>query len=140
MTEPFIGAKLAILVGTRLVAILRDDIASIPFPDHWDLPGGGREGQETPEETVLRETREEIGVAFAPAELVWSEGFSSGASKDWMFVTEQPHFDPDRIRFGDEGQYWRMAPIDWFLNEARAVPNQQERLRKYFAARESERS
>ncbi|MGI9389426.1 MAG: NUDIX domain-containing protein [Boseongicola sp.] len=140
MTEPFIGAKLAILVGKHLVAILRDDIASIPYPDHWDLPGGGREGQETPEETVLRETEEEIGITFAQPDLVWSKGFSSGDSKDWLFVTEQPDFDPDRIRFGDEGQYWRIAPIDWFIFEARAVPNQQERLQKYMASRESAKS
>ncbi len=133
MTEPFIGAKLAILVGTRLVVILRDDIATIPYPNHWDLPGGGREGQETPEETVLRETKEEIGIAFAPVDLIWSEGFASGSSKDWMFVTEQPQFSPDTVRLGNEGQCWRMAPVDWFLGQARAVPNQQERLLKYFA-------
>lgn len=133
MTEPFKGAKLAILVGNRLVAILRDDIASIRYPAHWDLPGGGREGQETPQETVLRETREEIGVVFAPTDLIWSEGFAGGTLTDWLFVTKQPHFNPDRIRFGNEGQCWRMAPIDWFLTDARAVPNQQERLRKYFA-------
>ncbi|MGI9393953.1 MAG: NUDIX domain-containing protein [Boseongicola sp.] len=137
MTEPFIGAKLAILVGTRLVAILRDDLASIPYPSHWDLPGGGREGQETPEETVLRETREEIGITFAPVDLIWSKGFVSGNSKDWMFVTEQPHFDPDQIRFGNEGQGWELVPIDWFVGEARAVPNQQERLNRYMANREA---
>ena len=57
MTEPFLGAKLAILVGDRIITILRDDIPTIPWPGHWDLPGGAREGAETPEETVLRELK-----------------------------------------------------------------------------------
>ena len=30
-------------------------------PDCWDFPGGGQEGEETAEETAIRETREEIG-------------------------------------------------------------------------------
>ena len=138
MTEPFIGAKLAILVGDRLVAILLDDIASIPYPNHWDLPGGGREGDETPEETVLRETQEEIGIAFAPADLIWSEGFLVDAATEWLFVTEQPHFTPDQVRFGNEGQFWRLVSIDWFLREARAVPHQPKRLRNYVVCRGSQ--
>ena len=60
MTEPFLGAKLAILVHDRVVTILRDDIPTIPWPGCWDLPGGAREGVETPEETVLRELKAEL--------------------------------------------------------------------------------
>ena len=63
MTEPFLGAKLALLVGDRIVTILRDDIPTIPWPGHWDLPGGGREGDETPETCVLRELEEELAIA-----------------------------------------------------------------------------
>lgn len=135
VTGPFTGAKLAILVGDRLVAILRDDIATIPFPNHWDLPGGGREGDETPVETVLRETQEEIGISFAPGDLIWSEAYPVDAATEWLFVTEQPHFTPDQVRFGNEGQYWRLVTIDWFLCKARAVPHQPGRLRNYVAVR-----
>lgn len=31
------------------------------FPDCWDFPGGGTEDDETPEQTAVRETKEEIG-------------------------------------------------------------------------------
>ncbi|WP_366141375.1 hypothetical protein [uncultured Shimia sp.] len=37
----FHGAKLALFVRSRLVTILRDDKPDIPWPAHWDLPGGG---------------------------------------------------------------------------------------------------
>lgn len=43
-TKAFHGAKLALLVGDRLVSILRDKDVATPYPDMWDLPGGGREG------------------------------------------------------------------------------------------------
>ena len=44
----FEGAKIAVIVGERVLALLRDDRADLPWPGHWDLPGGGREGGETP--------------------------------------------------------------------------------------------
>ena len=63
MNMTFHGAKLALFLGADIVSILRDDIEQIPFPDYWDLPGGGREGSELPVECALRETHEEVGVA-----------------------------------------------------------------------------
>ena len=45
--EDFHGAKLALFVGGgELAVILRDDDPSIVLPNHWDFPGGGREGDE----------------------------------------------------------------------------------------------
>jgi len=66
----FSGAKLALFLGVDLLVILRDDRPDIPYPGHWDFPGGGREGQETPEACALRETREEVGLVLRPSELV----------------------------------------------------------------------
>jgi 8-oxo-dGTP diphosphatase len=39
---------------------LRDDKPTIPFPNQWDLLGGGLEPGETPLECIVREMREEI--------------------------------------------------------------------------------
>jgi len=46
----------------RLLVYLRDDIPSIPFPNHWDLFGGHVEQGESSEEALARELNEELGM------------------------------------------------------------------------------
>ncbi len=46
----------------RLLIYLRDDKPGIPFPNHWDLFGGHLENGETPEQALVREVKEELGI------------------------------------------------------------------------------
>lgn len=133
----FHGAKLAILAGSRIVTILRDDIPGIPWPGHWDLPGGGREGAETPEACVLRETREELGLDIDPADLCHRSSMLRNGATIWFFVTEQGKFDQSRIQLGAEGQAWKLAPIDWYLRQPKAIPHHCRSLLTYLETRVS---
>ena len=132
---PFHGAKLAILVGDSILVIQRDEVPTIPWPGYWDLPGGAREPGETPVETVLRETREELGIDVPRDRLLWSGCWPSPPSHIWLFVAEWPDFDPSAIDFGDEGQRFALAPIEWYLARSRAIPSQKKRLRGYLKRR-----
>ncbi len=38
----FTGCKIALFCGDKLLTILRDDKSNIPYPNTWELPGGGR--------------------------------------------------------------------------------------------------
>jgi 8-oxo-dGTP diphosphatase len=48
----------------RLLIYLRDDKPEIPFPNHWDLFGGHVEDGESPEQALVREVKEELGVTL----------------------------------------------------------------------------
>ena len=47
---------------SRLLIYLRDNKPDIPFPDHWDFFGGHVEEGETPEQAMVREVKEELGI------------------------------------------------------------------------------
>lgn len=127
----FSGAKLALFLGAKLVVIQRDDKPDIPYPGHWDLPGGGREGDETPEGCALRETEEEIGLRLKPADLSWTRHYQRPRGRVWFFVSHQPAELASRIRLGSEGQRWSlMAPQDYFAHVL-AVPHFVTQLRDY---------
>ncbi len=134
MHQPFDGAKLALLSGGRILTMLRDDKPDIPFPDMWDLPGGGRDPGESPQDCVLRETWEEFGLRIAPELLTYRKahkGTLQGQGDVWFFAVVLANFDPGLVRFGDEGQRWEMMDIDTFLNHPRAVRHLQQHLREF---------
>ena len=129
MNMAFAGAKLAILTEGAVISILRDDRPDIPYPNHWDLPGGGREGDESPVDCVLRETREELGIALLARDISWGKVFGIGASRTWFFASCLSADRISDIRLGEEGQTWDRMPLDTFLRHERAVPHFQDRLR-----------
>ncbi|WP_101068346.1 NUDIX hydrolase [Roseovarius salinarum] len=131
--QDFAGAKLALFLGDALLVIRRDLRDDIPWPGHLDLPGGGREGDETPEQCALRETREEVGLVVPPADLVWTRSYRRPHGRVWFFVAHQPRGLAGAIRFGDEGQGWQLMPPQAFVDHPRAVPHFQVQLAEYLA-------
>lgn len=128
--QDFEGAKIAVITGGRVLALLRDDVDHIPFPGHWDLPGGGREGGEDGETCALRELHEELGLILDPARIVHRR-FYPGPRAGWFFAALWPDLDLNLIRFGTEGQRWEAMPVDAFLSHRKAIPHFQERLRVF---------
>jgi 8-oxo-dGTP diphosphatase len=132
----FGGAKLALLTAGRVLVLLRDDISGIPWPGHWDLPGGGREGEESPEDCVLRELHEELSVVLTPADLHWRRSYprlNDNPGVTWFFVSRIEGFDAAQVRLGSEGQEWRLMPVAEFLARPKVVPYLAERLAEYLA-------
>ncbi len=131
----FAGAKIALLQGGRVLALLRDDRPDIPFPAHWDLPGGGREGAERPLACALRELDEETGLRLAPCRVLWRRAVRRDDGRlTHFFVGAITPTEIAAIRLGDEGQGWSMMPIGRFLHHPRAVPHLRRRLRRYAGA------
>jgi 8-oxo-dGTP diphosphatase len=129
----FSGAKLALFLGDDLLVIRRDDRSDIPWPDHWDLPGGGREGGETPKACALRETREEVGLAVRIEDIVWSTSYQRPHGTVWFFAAHLPARASQLIRFGSEGQGWRLMPPAEYCDHPKAVPHFAGQVRQYLA-------
>ncbi len=135
---PFGGAKIALLCGSRIVAYLRDDKDGIPFPGQWDLPGGGREGGESPVACALREVEEEFGLSLEADRVRSVRRYESGDPArpgSYFCVAHVTPSEVERIRFGDEGQRWRLMDSSEFLGLDDAVPNMKHRLRAYLESR-----
>ena len=126
----FVGAKAALFCGAAVLTLQRDDRPDLPWPGLWDLPGGGREGDESPTECLLREVQEEFGLTLPAGRLVWSRIFPSivDASRASVFfggwLLED---DIASIRFGNEGTGWALMPVGAFLTHSAAVPEMQRR-------------
>ena len=134
----FSGCKIALLCDDKLLTILRDDKASIPYPNMWELPGGGREGEETPFECVQREVFEELGLKLEEAAIVWAKEYKGMLDPDktsiFMVGTiTQEEFAS--IAFGDEGQAYQMMDVSQFLADEKVIPQLQSRLRDYLEVR-----
>ena len=137
MTSPqsysaFMGAKLALFVGSRLLVLQRDVRPGLIWPGFWDLPGGGREGDETPVQTVLRETVEEFSLHVPKSHLHWAQARTNSIGKTvWFFVGHMPARAETEISFGDEGVGWALMTEAAFLAHPKAVPQFKARLRDY---------
>ena len=130
----FTGSKIALICGDKVLTILRDDKDDIPCPNMWELPGGGREGNESPFECAAREVYEELGIHLTEDCLLWSKIYPSVIFKDKQSVfmvgqLRQEQFD--NITFGDEGQGYQLMNVEEFLSSSQVVPQLQERLKDY---------
>ena len=130
----FTGCKIALFCGDKLLTILRDDKENIPWPNMWELPGGGREGDESPFECAAREVFEELGIRLTKDCLLWRKVYPSMLfeGKESVFLVgklAQEQFD--KIVFGDEGQSYKLMSIDEFLDSDKVVPQLQDSARDY---------
>jgi len=121
----FTGCKIALFCEDRILTILRDDKA---------LPGGGREGDESPFECAAREVYEELGIHLTEDCLLWGKVYPSMLfeGKESVFLVgklTQEQFD--KIVFGDEGQGYKLMSVEEFLGSDKVVPQLQDRVRDY---------
>ncbi|WP_410219076.1 NUDIX hydrolase [Paracoccus sp. (in: a-proteobacteria)] len=123
--QAFHGAKLFLTLDDRMLVYLRDNRPDLPFAGFWDLPGGGREGSETPVVCARRELAEEFGLDL-PARRLTGHAFPSHAAPgmvSWLFTGTLRRSEIASICFGDEGQEWCMMPVAAYLTHHRAVPH-----------------
>lgn len=130
----FSGCKIALICDDKLLTILRDDIPTIPWPNMWELPGGGREGEETPLECVQREVFEELSLKLEETAIVWVKEYQGMLNPDKtsiFMVGTITQEECGSIVFGDEGQAYQLMDVRQFLADEKVIPQLQDRLRDY---------
>lgn len=133
-SDDFHGCKIALFDNQqRVLVFLRDDKPDIESPNMWDLPGGGREGNESPESCVLRELYEEFGPSFSEERLLYKRRYhrEHRGRSAYFFVGSISSTEADSISFGEEGQRWTMMPVDLYLEHPQVVPRHKVRMQDY---------
>ncbi|MDA3813109.1 MAG: NUDIX domain-containing protein [Candidatus Cloacimonetes bacterium] len=73
----------------QVLLFLRDDKPGLPYRNMWDVPGGHVEPDETPEQCIIREMKEEMNIDLQDFQLFCQKDFD------------------DRIEF----TYWKKANL-----------------------------
>ena len=94
----------------------RKNVQFRPIHDYYTFPGGGREGNESLEDGVKREIKEEFGIDVEVVELLyeWENSNDERSKKEYVFLCKYlggefgtgngPEFSNDP-KYADRGQY-----------------------------------
>ena len=132
--ETFSGSKIALMHKQHILVYERDNFPHIRYPGLIDLPGGGREGNETPLECLIREVMEEFGIQLAKSDILWGKAYFNPLYTEELNVFFGGVIAPETIKeivFGNEGHSWRMMPLKEFLSDPQVVPTFSDRTRDY---------
>ncbi|MEL6736528.1 MAG: NUDIX hydrolase [Pseudomonadota bacterium] len=132
----FVATKCALFCEGELIVIRRDNIVGIPWPDHWDFPGGGREGIESPWKCIQRETFEELGIVLTLPDVHFTMAYQSPTlegAQSWFFAAQISPERRDNNIFGNEGQGWAQMSLDDYISHHKAIPFLVKELERYLA-------
>lgn len=131
----FNGAKGLVFIGDKILLYRRDDKTN-NSPLCIDLPGGGREEDESPFDSFKREVREEFGIDIEKDEIEFSCTIPSVMEpnkKSYFIVAKTLRFKPEDVIFGNEGIEWMLMAPEEFIKRPDGIERQQKRVEKYLA-------
>lgn len=132
--ETFSGSKVALIHDGQILVYERDNFPHIRYPGLIDLPGGGREDNETPFECLIREVMEEFGIQLSKTDILWGKTYLNPLYSGeisvffWGIITPKTI---EKIIFGDEGHSWRMMHLNEFFENQYVDPTFVERTRDF---------
>ncbi|MGA9362764.1 MAG: NUDIX domain-containing protein [Bacteroidota bacterium] len=111
MEKPLAAGIILINRAKQVLLILRDDIPSIPFPNHWDIPGGHLMVGESPEACVRREMIEEMELELGEIQLF--KEYDRDDLHEFIYW-KQIDLEPSRIKLheGQKAQYFTLEEIN----------------------------
>jgi 8-oxo-dGTP diphosphatase len=132
-TRNFHGAKGLVFIGEKILVYRRDGrTTNLPF--YIDLPGGGREDNESPFETFKRETKEEFGVTLEAGDIVYSKQYMSiidPTMEAYFMVAKPSTITVEDVVPSFEVPEPMMIHIADYLALTDAIPRHVERAKEY---------
>lgn len=131
----FSAAKGLVFIGDKIIAYRRDEKTNV-HPLKIDLPGGGREEDESPFDTFKREAKEEFGIIVEKEDIHFSSTYPSGTNPDresYFIVAKPLTLNAADIVFGDEGLEWFLMTPEEFIARPDGIKKQQEGVAKYLS-------
>ncbi|MCX6793124.1 MAG: NUDIX domain-containing protein [Candidatus Falkowbacteria bacterium] len=129
----FHGVKGLVFIGKKILVYRRDNKTS-NFPLCIDLPGGGKENNESPFDTFSREVKEEFGLVVDQNDIEYGKQYMSfiDPTKEAYFIVTKPlNIKESDIVFGDEGQEFFLMILSEYLKLSDAIGRQQEKVLDY---------
>ena len=121
------GSKGLVVYNKKVLLYLRDNKPNIPYPNFWDMPGGGKDKGETYKQAALREIEEEFGITPNSFHFIGYEIYSG--RKAYRFVAFIDNKDYKKISLGKEGQNYRFFSIEEALAK-KLIPGLKEFLKQ----------
>jgi len=70
MTNTKVLAASGIILKDKKILLIKRSNYTKVYPDFWACPGGRAEPNETAEQNVIREVKEEVNLDFTPTEIL----------------------------------------------------------------------
>ena len=116
----------------KYLFVLRDNKPNIPNPNKWSLFGGGIESNENPEEALIREIKEEIGISINEIILLEDIPLIQVVQDKKFHISMHIYkvITTDKPKIFTEGQEFGWFTIDEILKKD-IVPKLQDLITKY---------
>jgi len=129
----FSGSKGLVFIGNQILLYRRDG-RTTRYPHYLDLPGGGREGHESPFDTFKRELKEEFGIDVTESDISFCsvhESISDPGMTGYFLVAKLGDALKKEVKPSEEVPEPMFMTLEEYLLQPDVIPKQVERIRAY---------
>ncbi|MFA6018393.1 MAG: NUDIX domain-containing protein [Patescibacteria group bacterium] len=123
MAKP--GAKVFVIFEKKFVLVQRDNNPNIPYPNCWNMPGGGIEENESALNAAFRELKEELDIVPGKLESIGIDVYTDRKVVH-RFAAHLNKTEYSQVRLASEGQR-----LDWFTFDDALKLNLSPHFRAY---------